>query len=65
MCQELEAGEIWISDIEHLLLAKVFCVRMEDLLPQMDGARSLFIVSTTANGWKTQNARVARRNSRQ
>jgi len=47
---KIEAGEVWVSDIEHLMLAKVFGVKMEDLLPRMDRSQSLFIVLTQLTG---------------
>ena len=47
---KIEIGEAWVSDIEHLLLAKVFKVRLEDLLPQMDGSKSLFIILSQLTG---------------
>ncbi len=47
---KIEAGEVWVSDIGHLMLAKVFGVKMEDLLPRMDGSQSLFIVLTQLTG---------------
>jgi transcriptional regulator with XRE-family HTH domain len=40
----IEAGEAWVSDIEHFLLTKVFNVKMEDLLPKMDGAQPIYFV---------------------
>jgi hypothetical protein len=40
----IEAGEAWVSDIEHLLFAKVFQVKMEDLLPKMDDAQPIYFV---------------------
>lgn len=40
----IEAGEAWVSDIEHLLFAKVYNVKMEELLPKMDGTQPIYIV---------------------
>ena len=40
----IEAGEAWVSDIEHLLFAKVFQLKMEDLLPKMDGGQPIYFV---------------------
>ena len=48
----IEAGEAWVSDIEHLLFAKVFHVKMEDLLPKMDGAQPIYIVLLELTGGK-------------
>lgn len=39
----IEAGEACVSDIEHFLFAKAFDVKMEELVPPMDGAQSAFI----------------------
>src|SRR5258708_15660740 len=47
---KVEAGAIWVSDIEYLLYVKVFCARLEDLLPRMDNSQSLFIVLTQLTG---------------
>lgn len=46
----IEAGEAWVSDIEHLLLARVFNVKMEGLLPKMNEAQSIYIVLTELTG---------------
>jgi transcriptional regulator with XRE-family HTH domain len=47
---KIESGEIWVSDIDHFLLSKVFAVDMEDLLPNMKSSESLFIVLTQLTG---------------
>jgi hypothetical protein len=46
----IEAGEAWVSDIEHFLFAKVFNVNMEDLLPKMNEKQSIYIVLSELTG---------------
>jgi ribosome-binding protein aMBF1 (putative translation factor) len=46
----IEAGEACVGDIEHFLLSKVFEVKMDDLLPSMDGSKSAFIILQQLTG---------------
>ena len=48
---KIENGEAKVSDIEQLMLAAVFSVGIQDLLPRMNGAKkSLFIVLQRLTG---------------
>jgi transcriptional regulator with XRE-family HTH domain len=46
----IEAGEACVGDIEHFMFAKFFGVKMDDLLPPMDGAKSAFIILQQLTG---------------
>ena len=52
---KIEGGEARVSSLEHLILARVFGVGMEDLLPRMDSSQSLYIFlqRQTGGGFKT------------
>lgn len=52
---KIEGGEARVSSLEHLILARVFGVEMEDLLPRMDSSQSLYIFlqRQTGGGFKT------------
>jgi hypothetical protein len=50
----IEAGEAWVSDIEHFLLARVFNVKMEDLLPKMDGKQPIYFVLLELTGGQSK-----------
>jgi hypothetical protein len=46
----IEGGEAWVSDIEHLMLSRVFHVKMEELLPPINGKQSIYIVLQNLGG---------------
>ena len=49
---KIEIGEAWVSDIEIILMAKVFEVKIEQMFPQLDNTQSLFIVLSKMTGGK-------------
>jgi transcriptional regulator with XRE-family HTH domain len=52
---KIEGGEARVSSLEHLVLARVFAVGMEALLPRMEASQSFFIFlqRQTCGGFKT------------
>lgn len=49
---KIEIGEAWVSDIEIILMAKVFEVKIEQMFPKFDNSQSLFIVLSKMTGGK-------------
>jgi len=49
---KIEIGEAWVSDIEIILIAKVFGVKIEQMFPQLDSSQSIFIVLSKMTGGK-------------
>lgn len=49
---KIEIGEAWVSDIEIILIAKAFDVKIEQMFPQLDSSQSIFIVLSKMTGGK-------------